>query len=596
MTGLQELIPHPRLTEVDTVELAIPLDQAWHVIRHASLGRLPLVRALFSLRTGKAPDLDFDHFVSTPQRPGFQVLVDRPLRELAVGAIGKVWKLDLPFLHVPDAAAFTAFGSAGWVKVAWALQLHELSDASTRVRLELRVDATDEQSWRKFSRYFRVVGPPSRFIRRSTLSALAREHGTPASKQNERPLRGDALLPDASMQVTHSILIDAPPEAVWPWLVQMGCQRAGFYSIDALDNAGTRSAREIHPELQDLRVGDVVPATPSGHDGFEVLSVAPNRALVLGGLFDTIQRRQRRFGARRPDDFWHMTWAFVLEPVDAQTRLFARARAAFPPGGRPHALWMGAIHRLMQTAQLKNLAVRAEGRLPRDDWRDVAQGLFGAAVIATALATPMLRRARDHWGLDAADSARQLPGDELVSNPSWGWTHGIEIDARPQSVWPWIAQLGADRGGFYSYQWLENVAGCALRNAETVRPEWELEEGDGLLLHPRLAPLRVVRVSRGRYFVASAAAGEAARASWLFYLEPVGVDRSRLISRYRCAHSGELATRLQFGAALLEPIGFAMDRQLLRGVKQRAERMSLGLRALLGESASPPADEQPGAH
>ncbi|MBS1153375.1 MAG: Polyketide cyclase/dehydrase, partial [Myxococcaceae bacterium] len=125
MTGLQELIPHPRLTEVDTVELAIPLDQAWHVIRHASLGRLPLVRALFSLRTGKAPDLDFDHFVSTPQRPGFQLWVDRPLRELAVGAIGRVWKLDIPFLHVPDAAAFTAFASAGWVKVAWALQLHE---------------------------------------------------------------------------------------------------------------------------------------------------------------------------------------------------------------------------------------------------------------------------------------------------------------------------------------------------------------------------------------------------------------------------------------------------------------------------------------
>jgi len=66
----------------------------------------------------------------------------------------------------------------------------------------------------------------------------------------------------------------------------MGCRRAGFYSLDTLDNGGVRSAREIHPELQRLDVEDVIPATPRGLDGFEVLRVEPSRVLVLGGLQD----------------------------------------------------------------------------------------------------------------------------------------------------------------------------------------------------------------------------------------------------------------------------------------------------------------------
>ena len=64
--------------------------------------------------------------------------------------------------------------------------------------------------------------------------------------------------------MTHAIDIAATPEAIWPWLVQMGCRRGGFYSIDVLDNGGRRSAREIHPDLQTLPVHTVIPATPRG--------------------------------------------------------------------------------------------------------------------------------------------------------------------------------------------------------------------------------------------------------------------------------------------------------------------------------------------
>ena len=147
---------------------------------------------------------------------------------------------------------------------------------------------------------------------------------------------------------------------------------------------------------------------------------------------------------------------------------------------------------------------------------------------------------------------------------------------RPE-VWPWIAQIGADRGGFYSYQWLENVAGCDVRNAETVHPEWELREGRALVLHPNVPPLRVVAVERGRCFVAHAPA-DPRRADGRPGSPPAGCSRRAPRTEALSFHQplprvvrSDLATRLSFGPALLEPIGFAIDRRMLLGVKQRAE-------------------------
>ena len=210
----------------------------------------------------------------------------------------------------------------------------------------------------------------------------------------------------------------------------------------------------------------------------------------------------------------------------------------------------------------------------------VLEGLEGAAIITAALLTPFLRTRRERWGVPEADLARRYPGDELVETPRWSWTHAIEIEAPMARVWPWVAQLGADRGGFYSYEWLENLAGCALHNAERVHPEWEARVGGMLRLHPKVPALRVVAVERGRHLVAHAPADERARAegrpwasaSWAFVLEPCGSERCRLVSRYRAACSDDLVTRLGYGELLAEPIGFAMDRRMLRGIKERAER------------------------
>lgn len=595
MTALDQVLPTPRMIEHRSVDLALDPTEAWAVIRHRPLPQPPLVRALFGLRTlperrtGREehhdPGVRLDDLVSTPDTPGFRVLADDGASEIVVGAIGKVWHLAIPFVHVADAGAFASFDEPDYVKVAWALRLEPLGDRDSRLTFELRVDATDEAAWRKFRRYFAVIGPASRWIRRSIMAELAREHGTPESKEDERPLPGDALLSDAKVQVTDAITIAARPEKIWPWLVQMGCRRAGFYAIDALDNGGRRSAREIHPELQDLRVGEVIPATPRGDDGFEVLVLEPERVLSLGGLWDAEHAKQLAFSAPRPRRYWHVTWSFVLERLDAErTRLHVRARAAYPSHRALGVAWTRFAHRLMEHVQLRHLAARAEGRMPADDARDVLESAGGAAVMIAAMSTPFLRSARSRWGVDAPYAARALPGDELVASPRWSWTHGIEIDAPVERVWPWVAQIGADRGGFYSYQWLENVAGCRLRNAESVHPEWAAREGGALVLHPKMPALPIVQLEPGRWFVAFARGDrDTGRgwvdASWLFLVEPLDTHRARFVSRYRCACSDDLATRLAFGPVIIEPIGFAMDRRMLMGVKERAERRDVTLRA-----------------
>lgn len=584
MTALDRVLPAPQLVEVDHVDVAASPEEAWKLLRHADFGqRSPWVRALFAIRTltsDEKVELRIDDLRSSTEEPGFQVLSDDPPHEVVVGAIGKVWQTDIPFVHVNDAQAFAGFSEEGFVKVAWALRVLPRGDCDARVELEVRVDATDAESWKKFKAYFAVIGIGSRFIRHTLLSGLARELGTPESRERERPLPGDALLLDARASLTHGITIDRTPQEIWPWLLQMGCDRAGYYSIDLLDNEGHRSAREVHPDLQSVRVGDVLPARPGRKDGFEVLAVEPPYTLILSGLWDADQERQLPFASERPSKFWQITWVFVLEPLDDRsTRLHVRARAAFPQSGALHASWIRSIHGLMEIAQLRGLKARAEGTLARDDARDVLAGVGGAARVLFAFMTPFLRSSRSHWGVAPEVAARPYPGDDLVPSPRWSWTHGVEIEAAPAEVWPWIAQVGANKAGFYSYQWLENLAGCDLRNAETIHPEWEVAAGQPFMLHPK-ASLVVTAVERGRWFVVYGAPDEAAKkagkpwvgASWLFHLEPLGADRSLLVSRYRATSSDDLATRLLAGEALMEPVGFAMDRRMLLGVKQLAER------------------------
>ncbi|MCA9664961.1 MAG: hypothetical protein KC503_05210 [Myxococcales bacterium] len=585
--ALDRLIPTPRVAEIDHIDLAAPPERVWAHLRHENLGDTRMVKMLFALRAlpgrlrGDKPGVSsirIDDLVSSPQSPGFSVLIDDPPREIVVGAIGKVWQARIPFVHVDGAGAYARFDEPDFAKVAWALRVRPRGESGSRVEVEVRIDATDDGAWRKLRRYYGVIAIGSRLIRRDALAGLAETFGTLDAKEEERQLPGDKLLEDASTQATHHIDIAAPPEAIWPWLTQMGCGRAGFYSIDVLDNGTERSARELHPELPPLSVGDVIPATPNGPDGFEVLRIDAPRCLVLGGLYDPESKMQLPFLAERPSRYWHVTWAFVLEPLDGRsTRLHVRARVALSASERVRGLFARPIHAIMQHAQLRNLAARAEGRMPRDDWRDIAAGIGGVARMVGALLTPFDRDRRTIWGVDPELAARTHPGDELVANPRWGYTHGIEIEAPAHEVWPWVAQIGADRGGFYSYQWLENAVGCELQNAERVRPEQALQLGDELSLAPGGPSLRIVELVEGRHLVAHASSGGHngkpwVESSWVLQVLPLTPRRCLLISRYRVATSHHLRSRITYGPTLLEPISYVMDREMLSGIKQRAER------------------------
>jgi hypothetical protein len=133
----------------------------------------------------------------------------------------------------------------------------------------------------------------------------------PLADEAMRSLPGDELVADAKIRWNHAITIRAHPADIWPWLVQLGCRRAGWYSYDSLDNGGVPSAERIVPELQRVQTGDIFPMTPKAKDRFVVRVVEPDRALVLS------------------DDAGQMSWAFVLEPAgETTTRLITRSRGA----------------------------------------------------------------------------------------------------------------------------------------------------------------------------------------------------------------------------------------------------------------------------
>ena len=165
-----------------------------------------------------------------------------------------------------------------------------------------------------------------------------------------------------------------------------------------------------------------------------------------------------------------------------------------------------------------------------------------------------------HWGANCEELHKPLPGDELVPGPAVQSTRAVTVDAPADAVWPWLAQLGQDRGGFYSYECLENLAGCHMHNAGEIHPEWQQRSpGETVYLHPRKG-LPVARFEPGRVL---------ALENWgAFVLEPLGSDRTRLIARGRTPRG----TASIFNALLMEIPHFVMERKMLLGIKRRAER------------------------
>jgi proline iminopeptidase len=186
----------------------------------------------------------------------------------------------------------------------------------------------------------------------------------------ERPLPGDELVPEPSAVETRGITINGRPDQIWPWLVQMGFERGGWYSYDAIDQKH-QPAETILPEFQKLEVGDILPFGPG--NGFRAAVVEPDRALVL--YLDTELARELMDKAiaegKLPEQSsrtsfpeFAVSWAFVLEPGEgSETRLVERFRAKTPGNAAAKAVLgeiMGTGIVLMTRKQMLGIKERVE--------------------------------------------------------------------------------------------------------------------------------------------------------------------------------------------------------------------------------------------
>ena len=209
-------------------------------------------------------------------------------------------------------------------------------------------------------------------------------------------------------------------------------------------------------------------------------------------------------------------------------------------------------------------------------------GLAAAAAAACYVLAVRPRLLR--WGASTQESAGPLPGDELVPTPRMQSTRAVTINAPAASVWPWLVQLGAGRGGMYSYDLLENAAGLGIHSADRILPEHQmLDVGDVIPLGPDVGiPVRQIVTGSVLALGGSVdpltgkdiptgtpAAGPWLEIGWTFVLEPVDERTTRLLSRTRYDYAPLLVGLIL--RPLLEPVQFVMERRMLLGIKSRAE-------------------------
>lgn len=220
--------------------------------------------------------------------------------------------------------------------------------------------------------------------------------------------------------------------------------------------------------------------------------------------------------------------------------------------------------------------------------RDLVVG--GGAILLTALAAPVLRRRYNRAGATDEELTEPLPGDELVRDPELGYTRAVTIDAPPEAVWPWLAQIGQGRGGFYSFDTVENLIGCGIHSVDEILPELQhVEPGDlvraGRDTYPCWTVMEVDPphhlVLQGSGTPAEVAVPEVVdevpergyvASTWHWVLRPLDDGRrTRLVVRQRCTYRRNQAVLWH----VVEPLNYVMEREMLRGVAARAEEHAL---------------------
>jgi hypothetical protein len=218
---------------------------------------------------------------------------------------------------------------------------------------------------------------------------------------------------------------------------------------------------------------------------------------------------------------------------------------------------------------------------------NVLDNTGGAVLIgACTVFRPLVRPRYSRWNCTDEEMNRLLPGDERVPNPVAAQTMAVSVNAPAADIWPWLAQIGQERGGLYSYELLENLARCRMRNADLIVPEWELKVGDRVRLGPQGYPVHgVVALERGHWLLLAGADIKTSKVedppkpgqsqytnfSWVFVLDERPDGSTRLISRSRLDYAPRSVALKLMWEWITDPMGFVMTRKMLLTIKQRAE-------------------------
>ena len=203
--------------------------------------------------------------------------------------------------------------------------------------------------------------------------------------------------------------------------------------------------------------------------------------------------------------------------------------------------------------------------------------LVALLAVYFGIARPWFRR----WGATDAEVTMPLPGDEIVPAARSQETRALTIAAPAEQVWPWLTQIGQNKGGFYSYRILENLVGCEMPDVRVLDPtlqHWKL--GDKLWMYPPekaggigYASLAAFQPGRAMAFATRAMGrptAATADGSWAFAVYPIDEQSSRLLFRGRGA-DGAKPMATAFNVAVFEPVHFAMERRTMEGIKMLAE-------------------------
>lgn len=209
--------------------------------------------------------------------------------------------------------------------------------------------------------------------------------------------------------------------------------------------------------------------------------------------------------------------------------------------------------------------------------------IISILVVLVVLGYLVVRPHMLHWGATPAEVGLYLAGDELIPDPLLLSTRAISIKVDTDRVWPWLAQMGQGRGGFYSYDWLENLFGLDIHTANRIIPELQALKVGDLIPFWRGAGVRVIKVEPSSLLMLGgtiysgnddnriSATADDLGGTWVFALQSTNLGETRMLVRTRVAKFPPIWLSTLLCRFLIEPAHFVMERGMLYGIRKRAE-------------------------